>query len=61
MNTSVTYTRVYEGGYGVRADDQIIGYIERAMDGTGWFDINGQRHRYLSEAKASSEAINHRR
>lgn len=56
MNTKITFTREYEGGYGVRVDGRIVGYIDSALiAGGGWFDINGQRHRYLSEAKASSE------
>jgi hypothetical protein len=56
MKTKITFTREYEGGYGIRADGQIIGYIDRALDGNGWF-VEGQRHRYLSEAKASIETI----
>ena len=53
--TKITFSREYAGGYGVRVNGQIVGYIDRAMDGDGWFDIKGERHRYLNEAKAASE------
>ena len=56
--TEVTFSREYEGGYGVRVwrfgASRIVGYIDRPLDGDGWFDIKGGRHRYLNEAKAHS-------
>ena len=47
---NIKFTREYEGGYGVRVDGVIVGYVERSLDGTGW-TFEGRRFGHLSEAK----------
>ena len=46
----VKFTREYEGGYGVRVDGVIVGYIERSLDSTGW-TFEGRLFGRISEAK----------
>lgn len=48
----IKFTREYEGGYGVRIDGAVVGYIERAMEGEGW-TFEGRIFGRISEAKAT--------
>ena len=48
----IKFTREYEGGYGVRIDGAVVGYIERANDSAGW-TFEGRIFGRISEAKAT--------
>ena len=47
----ITFHRAYEGGYKVHCNGELVDYIDRAMDGYGWY-WQGDLYGYLSEAKA---------
>ena len=49
---NIKFTREYEGGYGVRIDGAVVGYIERANDSAGW-TFEGRIFGRISEAKAT--------
>jgi hypothetical protein len=52
---NIKFTREYEGGYGVKIDGAIVGYIDRCLDAEGW-GYEGQLFGRLSEAKATIRA-----
>jgi len=49
---TVTFTIPYEGGRAIRLNGNVVGYIDRSMDGPGW-TYEGRSFGYLSEAKAT--------
>jgi len=50
----ITFTQEYKGGYAVRVDGFVVGYIDRSYT-SGW-TYKGRLFGYIAEAKAAALA-----